>query len=294
MVTRCGYDGDGMIDPKTLGDALHHYRGRGFAVLRGVFAPDEVAEMAAAFDRQRDAGLKYGASYRHGNLLYRIGDDPALGKIVRLVQWPSYQDPLLEKVRRDPRLFEILSPILGRDIKQIINQLHWKPPGASSADFAFHQDVRFRRPRTAYRNLEISYIQTGIAIDPHTRDNGAMRVLPYSHLRGELTIPAPQQILAGAPLDSALEAAGLNPAKLVDLEMAPGDVALWSVLMVHGSSGNKTAEDRRFYLNGYVRAADCDRGEWAFRDGKPCPLGEPQLVHYEQLYERPEPHYVEE
>lgn len=283
-----------MIDSKTLGDALHHYRGRGFAVLRGVFAPDEVAEISCAFDCQREAGLKYGASFRHGNLLYRLGDDPTLGKLVRLVQWPSYQDPALERVRRDPRLFEILSPILGRDIKQIINQLHWKPPGSQVADFAFHQDVRFRRPRTAYRNLEISYVQTGIAIDPHTKESGAMRLLPYSHLRGELTIPAPRQILDGTPQDAALEAAGLNPAKLIDLEMAPGDVALWSVLMVHGSACNKTAADRRFYLNGYVRASDCDRGEWAFRDGKPCPLGEPQLVHYEQLYERPEPHYVEE
>jgi ectoine hydroxylase-related dioxygenase (phytanoyl-CoA dioxygenase family) len=283
-----------MIDPKTLGDALHHYRGRGYAVLRGVFAPDEVAEISRAVDRQREEGLKYSASFRHGNLLYRLGNDPALGKIVRLVQWPSYKDPVLEKVRRDPRLFEILSPILGRDIKQIINQLHWKPPGAVNVDFAFHQDVRFRRPRTAYRNLEISYVQTGLAIDPHTKESGAMRLLPYSHLRGELTIPAPQQILAGAPQDAALEAAGLNPAKLIDLEMEPGDVALWSVLTVHGSTSNKTTEDRRFYLNGYVRAADCDRGEWAFRNGKPCALSDPVLVHYEQLHERPEPHYVDE
>ena len=82
--------------------------------------------------------------------------------------------------------------------------------------------------------------------------------------------------------------------RLIDLEMEAGDVALWSVLTVHGSTSNKTAEDRRFYLNGYVRAADCDRGEWAFRNGKPCALGDPVLVHYEQLHERPEPHYVDE
>jgi len=294
LVTRCGYDGAGMIDPKVLGSALHHYRGRGYTVLRGVFTPDEVAEMAAAFDRQREIGLGYGATFRHGNLLYRLGEDPALGKLVQLVQWPSYADPVLERYRRDPRFLEMLAPILGRDIKQIINQLHWKPPGASNADFAFHQDVRFRRPRSAYRNLEISYVQTGIAIDAHTKASGAMRLLPYSHLRGELQIPAPAQVLANAPQDAALEAAGLNPAKLVDLALEPGDVALWSVLMVHGSSGNRTDDDRRFYLNGYVRASDCDRGEWAFRNGEPCPLGEPQLVHYEQLRERPEPHYVEE
>jgi hypothetical protein len=42
-----------------------------------------------------------------------------------------------------------------------------------------------------------------------------------------------------------------------------------------------------------VIAENCDRGEWAFRDGEPCALGEPVLVHYDELYERPEPHYVD-
>src|SRR3712207_282028 len=48
-----------------------------------------------------------------------------------------------------------------------------------------------------------------------------------------------------------------------------------------------------FYINGYVRADDCDRGEWAFRDGQAVAFGpQPALVHYEALRERGEPHYV--
>jgi hypothetical protein len=93
--------------------------------------------------------------------------------------------------------------------------------------------------------------------------------------------------------ERALRRAGLDPARLVDVELEPGDVAFWNVGTIHGSCRNATAGDRRFYLNGYVRAADADRGEWAFRDGRPCPLGDPVLVHYEELFERPEPHYVD-
>jgi Phytanoyl-CoA dioxygenase (PhyH) len=78
------------------------------------------------------------------------------------------------------------------------------------------------------------------------------------------------------------------------VELEPGDVALWNVYLVHGSGPNITLGDRRFYLNGYVRAADCDRGEWAFRDGEPAALGAPTLVHYDDLFERPEPHYIED
>jgi hypothetical protein len=263
-------------------------------VLPAVFSPQDLAAIAAGFDRHWAMGMAYRASFRHGNLFYRLGTDPRLGKIVRLVQWPCYGDPILEQFRRDPRLLEILEPLLGRDVKQIVNQLHWKPPGAAAADFAFHQDVRFRRPREAYRNLAVSYVQTGIAIDRHRRESGCMRVLPGSHLRGELAIATPAQVLGGPPTDDALRQAGFDPARALDLELQPGDLAIWSVFLVHGSGPNVTPGDRRFYINGYVRAADCDRGEWTFRDGQPVGINIPTLVHYEDLVDHPEPHYVEE
>lgn len=278
-----------MID-----SALDHYADQGYAIVRGVFSRAEVAEIEAAFDRHWAQGMAHRASFRHGNLFYRLGRDPRLGKVVRLVQWPSYEDAGLERIRRDPKIFAILEPLLGRDIKQIINQLHWKPPGAEAADFAFHQDARFRRPQEAYRSLATSYVQTGIAIDPHRRANGAMRVVPGSHRMGLLDIPAPERIMDGAPEAAALAAAGLDPGTLVDLELDPGDIALWNVFLVHGSGANTTQGDRRFYLNGYVRAEDCDRGEWAFRDGQPCALGVPSLVHYDGLFTRPDPHYLED
>lgn len=275
---------------------VDHYREHGFAVVRGVFGAEDVAALRAAFDRHWAEGMARGASWRHGNLFYRLGEDAHLGRVLRLVQWPSYVDPVLARYRTDPRLLAVVAPLIGRDLKQIINQLHWKPPGSAAAEFAYHQDIRFRRPRTAFRNLPDSYVQTGIAVDRHEPANGAMRVYPGSHRLGEIEIPVPpgSSVMDAALADESLRRLGLDPARLVDLELEPGDVALWNVLTIHGSGRNATDGDRRFYLNGYVRASDCDRGEWAFRDGAPRPLGgEPALVHYDALFERPEPHYVD-
>ncbi|HZS84581.1 MAG TPA: phytanoyl-CoA dioxygenase family protein [Stellaceae bacterium] len=282
-----------MSEPRQIAAALAAYEENGYAVLRGLFTAAEVTELAAAFDRHWARGMALGASFRHGNLHYRLGEDARLGKIPRMVQWPSYEDATLARYRTDPRLFALLEPLLGRDIKQIINQLHWKPPGAAAAEFVFHQDVRFRRPRGAYRNLGHSYLQTGIAIDRHTAASGAMKVYPGSHRLGELDLGIAGRVMDGAMAAESLARAGLDPGRVVDLELEPGDLAFWNAFMIHGSGRNHSAQDRRFYLNGYVRAADCDRGEWAFRDGKPCMLGRPVLVHYEELFERPEPHFVE-
>ena len=93
--------------------------------------------------------------------------------------------------------------------------------------------------------------------------------------------------------DDRLARCGLDPARLVDIVLDPGDLALWNLYTIHGSGSNGAARDRRFYLNGYVRAEDCDRGEWTFRQGVPMPLGKPVLVHYDDLLVRPDPHYID-
>lgn len=271
------------------------YAQDGYAIIRGLFSAAELAAIAAGFDRLYAEGLRLGRSYRHGNLLFRLGIDPMLGRIVRMVQWPSWRDALLDRVRLDARMLAALRPLLGDDLKQIINQMHWKPPGAARVDFAYHQDSRFRRPASAFRELATSYVQTGLAIDPHTPQSGAMRILPGSHLKGDLGLGGEGPILDQSMQDEALRQAGLDPAGMIDLTLAPGDLALWSPYLVHGSGANRTAADRRLYINGYVKAADCDRGEWAFRAGQPVPLGPaPALVHYEALFERPEPHFLED
>jgi len=272
-------------------DAVAQYRAHGYAIVRGFFAPDEIADVAAIVDRVRDEAIGLGRTYRHGNLFYKVTPGRDGRPQARMAQWASWHHPALEAVRLDPRFVELLGPLIGTDLKQIINQLHWKEP-EGLGDFAWHQDSRFRKPDEAYRNLGTSYIQTGLAIDPHTRESGCMRFIPGSHLRGDLDLDTDTEVLGTAMSDAVLRAAGL-PTEWTEVELAPGDLALWSPYLVHGSGQNHADHFRRLYINGYVSAADCDRGEWAFRNGEPVPLGpEPALVHYEQLYEDREPHYV--
>jgi hypothetical protein len=271
---------------------LARYWRDGYAIVRGFFSADEIAEIAGAIDQLHAEGVAHGRCFRHGNLFYNVAAGDGGEPLVRMVQWPSYHQPILNRVRLDGRFAGLLQPLLGGNLKQIINQVHWKAPG-SLGDFAWHQDSRSRRPALAYRNLASSYVQTGIAIDPHGPESGGMRFIPCSHLRGDLRMDCSVKALGTAMKDTALEDVGLSADEAIDLALDPGDLALWSPYLVHGSGTNRSGHKRRFYINGYVRAADCDRGEWAFRNGKPVPLGpKPALVHYEELRKRPEPHYV--
>ena len=94
--------------------------------------------------------------------------------------------------------------------------------------------------------------------------------------------------------DDDLVKLGLDPSAVVTLELDPGDFAFWSVHTLHGSGPNKSGIDRRLYINGYVIAENCERGEWAFRDGEPCPVpDEPALVHFEELHTETGPHFID-
>jgi ectoine hydroxylase-related dioxygenase (phytanoyl-CoA dioxygenase family) len=249
----------------------------GYAIVRSVFSADEIGALAAASDRIYARALRHEdgtpAAPGRPEVGFRTVEDPRLGRICRIATWPAHLESLLDRVRVDQRMLAILEPLLGPSLKQITSQLHWKPAGAVRVEFGYHQDIRFRRPRGAYRNTERCFLQTAIAIDPHRSESGAIRLYPGSHRMGDLGLGGEGPVLDQGLSERDLAARGLDPAALIDIELDPGDVALWGLFTVHGSGVNRAGHSRRVYINGYVAAADCDLGTWAFRDGAPCPLG---------------------
>jgi phytanoyl-CoA hydroxylase len=276
-------------------DLEHQLHSEGYALVRGFFDPQEMREIGLETDRMYREGLKHHATYRDKNLLFEVLDDPqAQRRVVIQAHWTAWISSCLERMRRTPKYFELLGPLLGPDIKQITHQIHWKPPGAKYTYYRFHQDAKFRN-RAAVRNLLYGSLNTGLAIDRQTVENGALRIIPGSHLRGYLGLSEDQTLMTGQTPDDDLVKVGLDPGSVVTCTMEPGDLLLWTLYTVHGSAPNVSAFDRRFMISSYARASDSDRGEWAFRNGISTPLGpEPQICKYEELREKPGPFYIED
>lgn len=274
---------------------IEQLKSEGYAIIRGFLSPAEIAAVSAEADRIYAEGLKHHATYRDRNLLFEVLNDPkAKRRVVLQAHWTAWISPLMEEIRRSPSYYAVLEPFLGRDIKQITHQIHWKPPGAKYTSYRFHQDARFRAGSLKAFDYLASSVTTGLAIDRQTVENGALRIFPRSQRLGYLGLSDDGPIMVGETQDEELRAAGLDPAAMITCEMEPGDLLLWTLFTVHGSAPNRSAYDRRFMINSYVRANDSDRGEWAFKDGRSQPLGaEPEICKYEQLRERPGPFYIE-
>ncbi len=276
-------------------DLVAALRSEGFAIVRGFLSPQEIAQVGAEADRIYEEGLKHHATFRDKNLLFEVLNDPkAKRRVVLQAHWTAWLSAFMERMRRSPQYYAVLEPFLGKDIKQISHQIHWKPPGAKYTSYRFHQDARFRQGNVKDYDYLQSTVTTGLAIDPQTVENGALRIMPRSHRLGYLGLSDDGPIMVGQTQDEELRRAGLDPANIRTCEMEPGDLLLWTLFTVHGSAPNVSDYDRRFMINSYVRAGDSERGEWAFRGGVSTALGaEPEICKYEQLRERPGPFYVE-
>jgi ectoine hydroxylase-related dioxygenase (phytanoyl-CoA dioxygenase family) len=274
-------------------------REQGYAVIRRFLDEPEVVALRREVDKVYAEGMKHHTSYRDHNLLFDVLNDPAVKqRVVLQAHWFSWINAKLEAFRRSEKFFALLAPLLGPDMKQITNQIHWKHPGGKYTFYRYHQDFRFRKRPDLMSNLDRSYVTTGLAVNRQGARNGGLKVLANSHKRGYLGLAedAPYIMVGSLDQDEELRRAGLDPAAAVQLEMEPGDLAIWTLFTVHGSAPNTSRDERILMLNSYVRAEDTpQRGEWAFRDGRSIPLGEqPEICRYEQLHEKPGPFYIDE
>lgn len=226
---------------------VDHYYKKGYAIIRNFYSSDEIAELAEASDLLKAEGIKHESTFRHKNLLFLIQNDPNLGKILRFCHWPSYSFPVFDKYRNDLRLLKLLKPIIGDNLKQISNQVIWKTPGAAKTSYGFHQDARFRRPASAYRNLSESMVQTFIAIDSHTTENGCLTLIEGSHVFGDLNHFTNKSVFEEDITEEVLESLGLAHLPKVEVLMEPGDIAFWNPYLLHGSGPNLSKNDRRVY-----------------------------------------------
>ena len=269
----------------------------GYTVVPKFLTSNEVAALRAAVDQVYEEAMKHRCTFRHRNLAYEILNDPGAGKKVVLQSyWASWVNPELEAQRRHPRYLEVLEPLLGCNVKQMANQIHWKEPDGKYTFYRYHQDIRFRPRADLFDDIERNSITTGLALEYQDDSNGTLRVFPGSHKLGRLPLAqgAPS-VMNEMTQRTELLAAGLNPDDAVPVVLEPGDLVIWTLTTVHGSGPNTSARNRPFLLNSYVRAESTPtRGEWVFRDGVSTPLGdEPQICKLENLADYEQPTYDE-
>jgi ectoine hydroxylase-related dioxygenase (phytanoyl-CoA dioxygenase family) len=241
----------GAMDSLLTPDQIAAYRDTGYAVARGVVSPAELAELRAAADQivamAKDfaddtfVGVTFFNIFRKADPFAKnIAEAERVPGLIRRVTYPYAVSETLNRYRAHPRLLGVVASLLGPDVKQIVNQLNFNPPHAGTG-WGWHQDYRFRK--AGIGDLVQDFVQTILAIDLCSTVTGGIRLIPRSHLLGDLKLDVDNE-----------NAESYFDAKLaVTPELAPGDVVLFNSHVIHGSTPNKSPHQRRVYINGYAR-----------------------------------------
>lgn len=241
-------------------DPVSIFRREGYLVRRSLFSKDDVAQMRSSIDALRDIAsvlLEVEHGERSNVAEQKIpfqGSEIVVARRdgvdqIKRVLWAGAAEPSLLRYGRDRRLTRIVESLLGSSTADhLVNQVHFKMPNDGVDDYDWHQDCTHRRYGTAEWRPGIAqrsnaYVQTVIAIDPHTPANGPLRIIPGRY--------GPLQILKdmeGQPLLPPPWSA----ADTVSVFLEPGDVAFFHEYLLHKSEPNESAAPRYTLINGFA------------------------------------------
>lgn len=137
---------------------------------------------------------------------------------------------------RDPQIVEIVSQLIGDDVILWGCHVFCKPPG-DGYETPWHQDGHYWPIRP------LATCTAWVALEPSDTGNGCLRVIPgshrerrlHEHLHEDRTDLTLQQRLAHGAFDER---------DAVDIELAPGEMSLHDVYMIHGARPNTSSRRR--------------------------------------------------
>ena len=260
-----------------LSKAKEAYLRDGVACVRGVFSATEVNGIRASALYglgDTDPDSPYGSGHRIQQREVPNGHGETI-PFPAIHFWPVLTDPLLNRIRTDERMAILAETFLGKNVKQLNNQVYFRLPGDGDA-FAWHQDVMFRKEKGF--NPE-GYLQTIICVDPLREDNGALRFAIGSHRQPDHNLSS-RENLRDENAFGEVYILGLSHFPIRTITADPGDVVVWNLHTIHGSQKNVSTRSRMTFMNGFAAAADCGEWPWYLKDGKVVAEADGSLLPY--------------
>lgn len=236
---------------------LLFYRQHGYLIRSAVFDAAEVTVFSAAVERavqrafdQTSGGQTYHLDRKRfvdvGNMTVQFEHQVGT-ETIRVIEPAHHLDPVLESLVDDPRIVDAVQSIIERDAVSIwTNKLNLKRGGEGSG-FGWHQDS----PYWVHDSDHVDLLpNVYLAFDDATEENGCLRVIDGSHVKGCLPGTNDGTQLGGFFTDPAC----FDEADQVLLEVPAGSLVFFDPHSIHGSQPNQSAQARRAFVMTYQPA----------------------------------------
>jgi hypothetical protein len=137
---------------------------------------------------------------------------------------------------RSPEILDLVEQLIGPDIILWGAHVFCKPPG-DGFETPWHQDGHYWPIRP------LANCTVWVALEPSTRANGCLRVIPGSHL-GRTLHPHLFEDRNDLTLNQRMAAGSFDESQAHDIELEPGQMSMHDVYMIHGAKANRSAMRR--------------------------------------------------
>jgi ectoine hydroxylase-related dioxygenase (phytanoyl-CoA dioxygenase family) len=157
---------------------------------------------------------------------------------------PHFRDERLLEFLLSDEVLDLVEPITGPNIALFSSHFICKDPYTGRAT-PWHEDSAYwKRELSAFDNV----VTVWLALDPSTKENGCMRVIPGTHHNG---------FSEYAPVDHERHTFGtqivdVDESRAVDFELQPGECSLHDARIVHGAAANTSPLRRCGYTMRYI------------------------------------------
>jgi hypothetical protein len=162
------------------------------------------------------------------------------------------------ELARDPEIVDLVSGVLGDDV--ILWGCHvFCKPAVEGYETPWHQDGHYWPIRP------LATCTAWVALEPSLKENGCLRVIPRSHAARRL-----HEHLHEERTDLTLNQrlAEVDERDAVDIELAPGEMSLHDVYMIHGARANTSGRRRTGVALRYMPATSVFERDLRPVDGK--------------------------
>src|SRR6266550_1705763 len=199
-----------------------------------------------ALRRLTDAFVERARGVSHSDAVFDL--DPrhtAAAPVLRRIKNPADHDPLYAWVALESPILDVVAELIGPSLRFHHSKLNLKG-GHIGAPVEVHQDAAF------YPHSNDDVLAVGLLLDDATAENGALTVLPGSH-RGPIhTHFDGEDRFVGCMRREDIERLDVRAARL--LAMPAGGITIHHYRLVHWSSPNASATERRLLINAYSAA----------------------------------------
>ena len=228
-----------------MSDMASEFAAKGYCVAPDVFTAGEVAHLKSSI----------------GALLQRLSATQAEpGSVPESVQGSGVfvglaaNSEVFRGVARDPRILDLLEPILGHDILFMSDKVVLKS-ARTVFGTPWHQDY----PYWAGAHK----LSVWIALDRATPENGCLKLVPGSHL-SSVAHDGEVERGAGEGFVHRLDPAAVDEALAEIIPADPGTAVVFHDLTLHSSMPNTAGADRWALISTYRNANEPDLDyEWA-------------------------------